>query len=462
MTNPAQRWFQLRLQESGLNEIEEVKTWLARVEDRIYDVLNASNFNTMIHQAYLDLGSVGTSVLYEEEDPLEIIRFQARFIEEIVIAEDSDGRVREIHRRYKLTVKQAYDTWGKEAGKKAVELYEKGKWDDSIEYQQSVYPREERDPSKMTAINMPYASVQINVEEQKVVAEGGFHEMPYFVTRFMKVTGDNYGYSPALVMLPDIKMLNAVTKTIIKAAQKIVDPPLVLPHDGFILPLKTMPAGINYRTSGNSQDKIEPLLTGGNIPVGRDEQQDLRNQIMQGYYADLFLMLAEQRKNMTATEVAERVAEKMLLLGPSLGRLQSEMLDPIIERTFGILLRKGYLPTPPEMIADRQMVIEYVSPLALAQKRESLNSISNLLALVGQMAQLTPEVLDKIDTDQVVDEMSMVLGVSPDIVRDDKQVAEIRQQRAQQVAVQETMAGAQAGADIVKTAAEADRLNRGG
>ena len=456
LTNPSQRWFKLRLQEASLNEDQEVKTWLANAEDRIFDAYNGSNFNQQIHQTYLDLGSVGTASLYLAEDAKDLIRFAARPIEEIVIDEDADERVNTVYRRYKLSVKQAYDQWGEDSGKKVVELYNKQKWDERVEFMQCIAARDDRDPNKSTSTNLPFFSYQINIENQSIVSEGGFHEFPYMVVRFSKISGDLYGYSPASVMLPDIKMLNAISKTIIKGAQKIVDPPLVLPHDSFILPLKTIPGGINYRTSGTSEDKIEPLLTHANIPVGREMQNDLRNSIMQGYFADLFQILGE-RKNMTATEVAERISEKLILLGPVLGRLQTEMLDPIVGRSFGILLRRGIIDPPPEVLQGREMVIEYISPLALAQRRESVSAISNLLQLVGGMAQFSPEVIDKIDSDQVVDEAANVFGVRPEIIRDDEAVAAIRKGRAQQAQIAEMAQAAGAVTEIDKTASEAEK-----
>jgi hypothetical protein len=390
MTNPSTKWFNLRLADNELNKIKEIKTWLADSENKIMDVLNASNFNEQIHEAYTDLGSVGTAVLLEEEDAKEVIRFKAIFIEEIVIDENAEERVDTVYRKYTMSAKAA----------------------------------------KSDSNNMPFESTHVEVDSRKTIATGGFNEFPYMVTRFNKVSNDMYGYSPGVILLPDIKMLNSISKTLIKAAQKIVDPPLIMPHDGFLLPLKTTPGGLNYKLSGNANDKIEPLETKGNIPIGRDMQNDYRNAINSGFFTDLFLLLAD-RKNMTATEVQERIAEKMIMLGPVIGRLQSELLDPIIDRTFGILLRNNVLLPPPEVLQGREIVVEYVSPLALAQRREAITSVSSLLQLVSGVAGFIPDVIDKIDGDKVVDEAAEIYGVSPDIIRDGNQVGEIRQARAE-------------------------------
>jgi len=453
LTNPSTRWFRLRLQDQALNDFPEVRVWLSDAERKILNVLNASNFNQQIHQAYLDLGSIGTSIMFEQEDPIEIVRFQTIQAIEGVIDEDHRGRVDTFMRKYTLSARQAFQRWGESAGKATLEAMKAEKFNNKIEFLHAVGPRAERDPGKNNSQNMPWASDHVDFKSKRVIDRGGFEEFPFFVTRFSKVSNDKYGYSPGIVMLPDMKMLQAVTKTIIRAAQKIVDPPLMVPHEGFLLPLVTVPGGLNWRIQGQAGDDIKPLETKGNIPVGRDIQNDIRSQITQGFFNDLFATLAD-RRNMTATEVTERITEKMLLLGPTLGRLQSEMLDPIIDRTFAILLRRGILADAPEILFDRQILVEYVSPLALAQRREEVAGINNLLALVAGMQPFKPDVVDKINADEVIDVAGDVFGVQPSVIVDDEAVAEIREQRALQQAAAQAAEALTLSADVTKTESE--------
>lgn len=456
MTNPATKWFNLRLQDPNLNRVNEVKLWLADAENKILDTLNSSNFNEQIHEAYVDIGSVGTCCILLEEDAKDIVRFTTVFIEEVVIDESSSGRVETVYRKFKMGAKAAYDLWGERSGPKTIEAINNEKYDEKICFIHCVQKRDKRNPYSSRAMDMPYESVHVEYDSRQVIGEGGFNEFPYMVTRFYKVAGDMYGYSPGIILLPDIKMTNAMAKTMIKAAQKMVDPPLIMPHDGFLLPLKTVPGGINYKLSGSKDDRIEALKTDGNIPVGRDMINDYRTAIHNGYFTDLFLLLAD-RKNMTATEVQERIAEKMVMLGPVIGRLQSEMLDPIITRIFGILLRQDILLPPPPVLQGRELVVEYVSPLALAQRREAVTSVSSLLQLTGGVAQFVPDVIDKIDADKVIDEAAEIFGVSPEIIRDAQQVAQIRQQRAEQMQQQQEMAMAQEAIKSGKELSEAEK-----
>lgn len=457
LTNPASRWFSLRLQNPEANEPREVRVWLDRVQDIMFDVISASNFDEQIFECYIDLGSAGTSALFEFEDTRDIIRFKCVHVSEVAVGEDHKERVMEVYRQFSYTAMQAFTKWGDKAGMHVNKLIKEKKFDEPVQYLWAIFPRFERRSGSELNVDMPFAEVIMELESQHIVEEGGFEEFPAFVTRFNKVSGDPYGYSPGIIMLPDIKMLNIITRTIIRSAQKLTDPPLVLPHDGFLLPLKTDPAGINYKLSGNPNDRIEPLLTGANIPVGREEQLDVRDQINKAYFVDLFLALAD-RRNMTATEVIERVQEKSLMLGPVIGRLQTEMLDPIVQRTFNILLRKGLIPQPPSSLAGQNFTVEYISPLANAQRGAKITSLNSILGLAGQIAGFVPEVIDKIDTDKAIDEAADVFGVPPILIRDNEQVTAIRQQRAQQQAAlaeaQQIAEAAQTG----KTVAEADKI----
>lgn len=455
LTNPQSKWFSLRMQDKKLNDAAGIKEWLHEAEERIYDTLNSSNFNQEIHETYLDLGSIGTSVLYEEEDPQETVRFYTLPIGKLAISEDESGRVNTVFIEWEFTAEQAFLKFGTKVGSKIMECIQKKLYDQPFVFLQCVYPRADRDVAKKNAKNMEYASMWIS-KEGKIVKEGGYQEFPFFVPRFSKVSGDMYGYSPGMNVLPDIKMLNAMAKTLIKAAQKIVDPPLQIPGEAFLLPLRTTPGGVNIRNAGYPGEEIRPIATGGNIPVGLEMEQERRQIIQRAFFVDLFLLLTQQ-KDMTATEVLERVTEKMLLLGPALGRLMSELLDPIIKRTFAILVRNGIIPPAPPGLENKDYVVEYVSPLAKAQRIAEINSINQVLLLVGQMAAVNQEVLDKINMDKTVDEIADIHGTNPELIRDDDEVAEIRAQRAKAQLAIAKLQMAQASTQIAKTGAEAGK-----
>jgi hypothetical protein len=255
-----------------------------------------------------------------------------------------------------------------------------------------------------------------------------------------------------MTALPDVKMLNEMSKTTIKAAQKQVDPPLLVPDDGFLLPVRTVPGGLNFYRSG-TRDRIEPLNIGANNPLGLNMEEQRRTAIRNVFYVDQLLM--QQGPQMTATEVIQRNEEKMRLLGPVLGRLQSELLKPMIDRCFAILLRNNQFAQAPDFLSGQDIEIEYVSPLAKAQKGTELSSITRAIEILGSLANVAP-VFDYINFDALVKHVADLVGVPQKVLKLQSQVNAEREQAAQQqeqmAQMQQLQQVAKAGGDIAPLA----------
>jgi len=221
-------------------------------------------------------------------------------------------------------------------------------------------------------------------------------------------------------------MLNEMSKTTIKAAQKQVDPPLLVPDDGFVLPVRTVPGGLNYYRAG-TRDRIEPLNIGANNPIGLNMEEQKRRAIREAFFVDQLLL--GQGPQMTATEVVQRNEEKMRLLGPVLGRLTSELLRPLINRAFSILLRNEQLPPMPEYLEGVDIEIEYVSPLAKAQRTSDLSGILRALEIAVPLQQQVP-VFDYINSDKLIKYIFDILGVPGTLLNDDVSVSQKREQDA--------------------------------
>jgi hypothetical protein len=456
LTNPNSKWFSLRLEDNELNENTEVKEWLQDTEERMYNVLNSSNFNQQIHELYLDMGTFGIACMYEEEDPTDGIRFYSRDIAEIYLCENEKEKIDTVYRKFKLTARQAWDKWGEAAGEVVKNFIEKEEYDKQVEFIHQVAPRYERDVNKDDSSNMPFESTYVEVSKKHLISQSGYREFPYFTPRFNKNSGEVWGSSPAMVLYSDIKMLNEMVKVLIRSAQKQVDPPLVLPHDGYLLPIKYGPAALNFRLKGSADDKIEPLATGANISIGLEIISQWQSIIKKGFFVDLFLLLADPaRKDMTATEVMQRVEEKMLILAPVLGRLMNEFLDPLINRTFNIMWRAGKLLPPPAAMQNQPYKIEYISPLARSQKLDQMKSINNFILLIGQIATMKPDIVDIMNEDEVAKDIQYLYGVNPKYIKSDEAVTQVRAARAQAAEAQMKMQGLQQVADVAKTGAEA-------
>jgi hypothetical protein len=188
--------------------------------------------------------------------------------------------------------------------------------------------------------------------------------------------------------------------------------------------------------------------------------QEVQERIQRAFYADLFaMMINSDRRQMTATEVAERHEEKLVLLGPALQRVNIELLDPLLEDVFSFALEAGLLPPPPPELAGVELKIEYISLLAQAQQAVSASGIERVLSFTGNLAAVFPDVVDLIDADVAVREYSDILGNTPYILRDEVAVQEMRQAKAQKQQQMEQVAMAQQGAQAAKTLSEADTQN---
>ena len=453
LTSGATPWFHLTLKDDELGRDEEVQAWLEDTSSRMMRAITMSNFETEVHEMYVDLVVFGTGCMFVEMDK-KSMRFSTRHISEFYVAEDQFGIVDTVFRKYRLPARQAVQRFGIEnVGKFIKKTFEK-KPDEEVVVLHCVMPRKERDPTKQDNKNMPFASMYICMETKMVMQESGFQEFPYVVPRFLKATGEVMGRSPAMVALPDVKMLNLMSKTIIQAAQKLIDPPLLVPDDGFLLPVRTQPGGLNFFRSG-TRDTITPLNTGANIPIGLNMEEQRRTAIRSAFYVDQ--LLTGGSPNMTATEVVQRQEERMRVIGPVLGRLMNEMLRPMIDRVFALMLRADMLAPPPEILQGLDVDVEYVSPLARAQKSSSLNSTMKALEILLPLAQALP-VADHINADGLVNHIMDSLGVPKKVVKPQSEVDAAREeQAAQQQAMMERQETSQDVQDVAQIA-QASRM----
>lgn len=451
LTAPSETWFTLILEKMREEEDEQTLLWLQGVVDMMFrEVFHSpnSNFGSMIHELYLDLGSYGTGVLYVEDKPGRPINFRTYHLAECYIAENAEGAVDTLYRQYKHSGRQLVQMYKDKLPEKFIENVYK---DPHKEYTciHAVEPRDTFNPDSKLAKNMPWMSAYILEEEKLVLNVGGFNEFPYMVPRWTKTAGEVYGRSPAMTAMPDIKMINEMSKTVIKAAQKATDPPLLVPDDGFMLPLRTIPGGLNYYRSG-TQDKVMPLIEGVRPDIGLEFIDSRRTHVLKTFHVDWMQM--REGPSMTATEVLQRQEERMRLMGPMVGRLQFELLGPMIDRVFNIMARRKMLPPPPPAIEGRNMRIDYVSPVARAQKTQQLFSFTRLLEALVPLGNIKPEVFDNIDADGTVRWAAKLLDAPLETLLSVEKLQAMRQQRSEQ---QAEMAEVARGREMAATAKDA-------
>jgi len=458
LTSSANRWFSLRYKESLLNESDEAKEWLEDAIDKMYLAFARSNFQQEVFEAYHDLIAFGTACLMIEEDEDDIVRFSSRHIKEFYIQENKRGFVDTIYRRFKMPVQAAIDKFGFENFSRSTQNLFKKEPFEEIELVHVVRPRNIYNERKEDKANMPFQSIYFEYGEGHIVNIGGFREMPYVVPRYLKASTEIYGRSPAMNALPDVKVLNKMVETALKAAAKQVDPPLLVPDDSMLSPIRMSAGSLNYYRSG-SRDRIEPLNIGQQTSVTLNQENQRREAIAKMFHIDQLMVTAN--RTMTATEVLQRNEEKMRILGPVLGRLQSELLQPMILRVFNIMLRNKLFQAAPEILNNQEIDIEYVSPMALAQKGQELQSLMRGLELFGQIGQIAP-VQDYIDENGLIKQIIKITGLPARMIKSDKQVAALREQRAAAQQQQAEMMQAMQEAKVAKDAAPMlKELNRG-
>jgi hypothetical protein len=455
LTNAATPWFDLRYENDELNGDDEAKEWLEGATDVMYQHLARSNFQEQIHELYSDLVTFGTGVIFIENDDDDGFRFSTRHIAEVYVSEDEQGRVDTVFRKYKTTARAAVRQFG---DAKVTQRVAKLNTDDpyaEIELLHIVMPREDRDRRKRNAVNKPFASIYLDPGEKMIIGESGFDEFPYCVPRFLKASFEiGYGRSPAMTALPDTKMVNKMSEIVIRASQLQIHPPLMVPDDGFMLPVRTTPGGLNFYRSG-TRDRIEPLNIGANNPLGEMQLEQRRQAIRAAFYVDQLILGTGPQ--MTATEVVQRTEEKMRLLGPVLGRLQAELLQPLIGRCFAILSRQKAFAAAPPVLLDGKINIEYVSPLAKAQRTGDVQGILQMIEFLMPLMQLDQGVADYLDMDGLAKHIIKVTGTPATVVRGEGEVSGIRENRAAAMQQEQELMAAQQVATAAGEAAPALR-----
>lgn len=464
LTSPVTPWFQLNIQGDSRFGGSPLRAWLDEVTEGMRALFDdpRANFQAQMHEMYMDIACFGTGIMYigersarRSDADLAPVSFATRHLSEIMIGENAEGLVDTVFRRFSLTARQAWQLWGENAGRAITEAMTRGNGqeDRSFEFLHAVMPREERLLHRRDSASLPWASYYINMQDRSLVGESGYHEFPWVVARWQKLVGEVFGRSPAMAALPDIKMINAMAKTVLTAGHMALDPPLQLPDDGYLKGARIRPGARFFRKPG--QDRIEPILTGARVDIGLDMMNRVREQIMRAFYVEWFQL--NQGPSMTATEVMARQQERMRLMGPMIGRLQSELLGPLIRRVFGLLSRSGMVPDPPVSGAGSRLKVDYVSPVARAMRASEAQAIQSLIGFAQPLAAVKPDIADNVDFDAALRHVADVTGVPNAVLRPASAVRAERRQReeaqAEALRQQQQQAGLVLAADMMASQA---------
>lgn len=463
VTSPARPWFRLSLPDPRLADYAPVKLWLDEVRKRMLRVMAKSNFYNAFATLYEELTVFGTAVNLILEDDQDVIRCYPLTVGEYLLAHDHRLTVDTLYREFTLTTTGLVARFGLEnCSDQVQQRYRDGQLDDEHRVCHAIEPNDKRVFGYIDNGNMPYRSVYWEEAGEKPLSISGFKERPFQAARWHLTGAETYGRSPGMDALPFVRQLQFEQKQKAQGIAKQVNPPMIANVQMKNQEMSVLPGGITYTPNNSSGAGFSPAYQ-VNIQLGelRADIEDIRNQINQAFFADLFLMISQLDDVRSATEIIERKQEKLLMLGPVLERLHDELLDPAVDRIFNIMLHNGLLPEPPVELRGQELDIDYISTLAQAQKAAETGSIERIAGFVGNLAGAKPEVLDKIDFDAAVDEYGDALGISPRIILASDQVKKTRAARTQAMQQQQMAATAQQAVQGAKALSET-KLEGGG
>jgi hypothetical protein len=462
LTPRTQHWHKLKVNDSYLSKNKQVNQYLDEVTKILFQVRYSpkANFASQAHEAYMSLGAFGTGALFIDDIIGKGIRYKSIHLSEIYFAENHAGVIDKVHRKFEMTARQAAQKWGTDNLPDKMKSMLEVNPEAIFEFIHCVKPNEERMNGRKDYRGMPYVSYYLSIEGLKMMSEGGYQSFPYAVSRYVTSPKEIYGRSPAMLVLPDIKMINEMSKTVLRAAHKAVDPPLLLQEDGVLQAFNARPSALNFGgINERGEQMVRPLETGANVNLGLDMMEQRRKVINDAFLITLFQILVDA-PTMTATEAMLRAQEKGALLAPTMGRQQSEMLGPMIERELDILARAGVLPEMPDELREAQgeVQIEYISPLNRAQRAEDGVAILRTLESVTGLAQFDPDVLMVFDSKKIARELADINGVPAKVLRSEEEIAFMKDQQAQQQQLAQLLEAAPVVANSAKTLTETAAL----
>jgi hypothetical protein len=478
LTSPGRPWFKLATPDPDLAKFTPHRQWLDAVGRAMQTLFAKSNLYNVLPSIYGELAPFGTGCLQEVEDPQAVIRFYPYTIGEYGLAQNNRLIVDTFTREYADTVRNVVNEWGTSDGlsTKTRQAYKAGKLEDTVQIIHIIEPNHDRRAGGFGYRDMPFIESywEATGDAQVPLSMKGLSERALFAPRWDVTGNDLWGKGLGHDILGDVKQLQFKERRSEDVLEKHTSPPLEAGPELRGKRISLLAGDVTY-TNPNSTGgaAVKPIVQTHPAAYQYATQniEVMERRIRSACYEDLFLMLAnDTRSGITAREVEERHQEKMLVLGPVLERLNEELLDPIIDRTFAIMQRRSVpfwkgmidgnplIPPPPKGLENEALSVEYTSILAQAARATNTRGIEAFGMFVANIGGVWPEALDKVNVDAMVDEYADAQGVPASIVATDDQIAEKRAAKAQQQKAQQFAAMAPAlkdTADAMATAGQA-------
>ncbi len=470
LASPSRPWFKISPKIKNFEPDDAGKQWMDEIENRIYTVLAGSNFYNCFAQECEDLTVFGSAPTIIYEDDKDLVRFYNPCIGEYFFASSATLRVDGLYRRFVMTIAQIVDFFGLENCPAEV----KKMWEQKGSALQteriiahSIEPNFGIGANNAGKVPGNYTWREVywvyGDGNERALSIRGFIDQPFTASRWATQSNDAYGRSPGMDVLPDVMQLQVETMRKAEALEKQVRPPLLADAQLKNQPASTLPGEVTYvqnlsATSGmRSIYQVNPDIRGM-----MEDIKEIQARIKTGLFNDLFNIFSEiPQGKMTAYETAQRVQEKLQLVGPIIDNLLGESLSPKLMRVYKILERRNMLPPMPDSMKGIPLGLTFISLLALAQKAASTGGIERLASFIGNLQAVDPGAMDKFNVDESIDEMNTLLGNPQKLLRDDKAVAQIRDQRNKKEQQMHAATVMGQDASTVKTGAQAAQVLAG-
>ena len=459
MTGTSSRWFDYRIANPDIDNLEIIRRILQNLSDKAYGILNSSSFRLAHVEATSDWVAYGTACMFMGEDEGQLV-FKAIPVQELYIAENKFGEVDVVFRKFKLSVRQAAQMWDHEKFPDSWHVCLKERPDEEVEVLHCVIPNEDYMEGAIHHSRFRFKSVYMTVKDRCIVHMGGFKRMPYKVFRFWKRSGEVYGGSLAMDAMADIRMLNMMEEANIRSVQLEAFPPMVMAHDSVIMPLKVVPNGINYGgLSPDGRRLIDRLIPqGGNGQKLENMLEQKRMAIRSAFFVDP--LINRENSIRTAAEVAKRSNEEMVGIAPFINRYEVEYLTPVLDHVLEYILSTDLSIVIPPQLNGLLPTIEYTAPLAKTQRAQELNNTLQFMQVVQTMAAANPDILMHIDSNQLFLRLADLMGVPYDVIVPAEVIAAQKAQQAQMQQQQMMLQGVQMAGDQMANLAKSGLIAR--
>lgn len=459
LNNPATQWIMLTSGDPEVDRKPVVKKWLEKHQKRLMRKIAApdSSIYTNFHEVYLDIGAFGTSVFFLERKG-KTFKSRTFHLADVDIAEGEDGSIDELHRSIPMTIRNIRQRWpDAELPNKVAKMKEHEKFI----VIHSVFPvkneafqlMDESDKRAAEIAGAGWASVWFVPEWQTRMQTGHVVRFPYMVPRWYKERRETWGRSPAMTVMPDIRMANRMKETILRGAEKLVDPPLLMPDGQLLSPVRLFPGALTY-TDGVVDPK--PLIPPGasRIEVGDALLKDTQQAIRDGFFVPLFVTPENPVK--TATQVLQEVDERNRAVSPMLVRLQNELFHTFVLRSFELMDEMGEVDPMPNELKETGVTPKYLSPLAASMRQFDGLALLRFFEQSAPLAAVAPEMIDHINTDAAVKVLANSNSVPSEVLNSDATVRRIRDARKEQADARQQAAIVQGGGELAAKAKTAE------